>query len=268
MGVFALGALGGYALGTTVSKDDAESGTEQAEAFLAGLGEGSGGSASQEAQERGYAAGTASGRKLGSQRGRLAGEAAAELARTPPERERVRRPGTPTGPDPNSTGEVLVVGDSLEELSGPYLAGHLPNVDLTISAEGGYNSYQIFDLFEASFVPSQRVVVFDAGTNDNPSYPDILASNLAAVAEAIGDRCMVVPTIHAPPVDGVDSSGKNEVVRAFAASRPGTQVPDWAAAVAAHPELMQPDNLHPLAEGADLRARLIAEGISACLAQG
>ena len=32
-------------------------------------------------------------------------------------------------------------------------------------------------------------------------------------------------------VDGVSSRGKNRVVRAFAAARPGTQVPNWAAAV-------------------------------------
>ena len=51
----------------------------------------------------------------------------------------------------------------------------------------------------------------------------------------IGDRCMVVPTIHGYTVNGVDNTGKNRVVHEFAASRPGTQTPDWAGAVAAHP---------------------------------
>ena len=74
---------------------------------------------------------------------------------------------------------VLVVGDSLEELTSPHLAKLLPGVRLTINAVGGYNSYQIFDLFQESYEPSQRVVVFDAGTNDNPGYPQILAGNLA-----------------------------------------------------------------------------------------
>jgi hypothetical protein len=76
---------------------------------------------------------------------------------------------------------------------------------------------------------------------------------------------MVVPTIHGFTVDGVDNTGKNNVVAAFAASRPGTQVPDWARAEATHPELMQADDLHPTAAGADLRARVIARGIKACL---
>ena len=163
-------------------------------------------------------------------------------------------------------GGVLVVGDSLEELTSPYLSKFLPGVPLTINAVGGYNSYQIFDLFQQSYDPSQQVVVFDAGTNDNPSYPQILAGNLAKVAAIVGDRCMVVPTIHGLHPGGVDDTGKNRTVAEFAASRPGTQTPDWAGAVASHPELMQADNLHPIEAGAELRARLIAQGVMGCLA--
>jgi hypothetical protein len=163
---------------------------------------------------------------------------------------------------------VLVVGDSLEELTSPYLSRYLPGVELTVNAVGGYNSYQIFDLFQESYDPSQDVIVFAAGTNDNPSYPEILAGNLAKVAEIVGDRCMVVPTVHGLHPGGVDDSGKNRAVAEFAASRPGTQVPDWAGTVASHPELMQADNLHPVAEGADYRAQLIAQGVEGCLAYG
>ena len=160
---------------------------------------------------------------------------------------------------------VLVVGDSLADLTSPYLSRYLPGAELTINAVGGSNSYQIFDLFQESYDPSQSVIVFDAGTNDNPAYPQILAGNLEKVAAAVGDRCMVVPTIHGLTVNGIDNTGKNEAVAAFAASRPGTQVPDWATAEETHPELMQADDLHPIAAGADLRARLIAHGIKACL---
>jgi len=162
-------------------------------------------------------------------------------------------------------GGALVVGDSLEELTSPYLKQYLPGVPLTVNAVGGSNSFQIFDLFQESYDPSQSVIVFDAGTNDNPAYPEILAGNLRKVAAEIGDRCMVVPTIHGLTVNGIDSSGKNRVVEEFAASRPGTQVPDWATAEETHPELMQADDLHPIAAGAELRARLIARGIRACL---
>jgi hypothetical protein len=162
-------------------------------------------------------------------------------------------------------GSVLVVGDSLEVLTSPYIQRYLPGIKLTINAVGGYSSIQIFELFQESFDPGQTVVVFDAGTNDNPNYPQILQSRLAAMAQVVGQRCVVVPTIHGLPVEGATDAGKNRVVQAFAASRPGTQTPDWARTVATHPELMQPDNLHPDARGADYRARQIAEGVKACL---
>jgi hypothetical protein len=174
---------------------------------------------------------------------------------------------TPNAPASGSGG-VLVVGDSLEVLTIPYLKRYLPGVPLTTNAVGGYNSYQIFDLFKRSYDPSHSVIVFDAGTNDNPAYPQILAENLSAVAAKIGDRCMVVPTIHGLTVNGIGNESKNSVVSSFAASRLGTQVPDWAGAVAAHPELMQADSLHPAPAGADYRARLIAQGIKGCLAFG
>lgn len=162
-------------------------------------------------------------------------------------------------------GGVLVVGDSMEELTSPYFERYLKGIPLTVNAVGGSNSYQIFDLFQESYDPSHSVIVFDAGTNDNPNYPQILAENLQKVASAVGDRCMVVPTIHGFTVGAADNTGKNRVVAEFAASRPGTQVPDWAGAIAADPGILQSDGLHPTPEGADLRAQLIAQGILACL---
>jgi len=164
------------------------------------------------------------------------------------------------------SGRVLVVGDSLAELTDPYLGHLLPGVPLTLNAVGGSNSFQIFDLFQESYEPSDSVIVFDAGTNDDPHYPQILAENLAKVAQTVGNRCLVVPTIHGFTVSGVDNAGKNRVVAEFAASRPGTQTPDWAGFVHTHPQLMQSDNLHPIEAGSEARARLIAAGIDRCLA--
>lgn len=162
-------------------------------------------------------------------------------------------------------GSVLVVGDSLEELTSPYLEKYLPGVPITVNAGGGYNTFQIFDLFQEAYNPSQSVIVFDGGTNDNPQYPEILAGNLAKMAQIAPNRCYVVPTIHGYTVNGYNNDGKNKVVFQFAAAHPGTQIPDWATFEAGHPELMQSDDLHPIAAGADARAQLIAQGIAACL---
>jgi len=165
-------------------------------------------------------------------------------------------------------GRVLAVGDSLEELTAPYLQHFLPGVPITVNAVGGSNSFQIFDLFQESYEPSDSVIVFDAGTNDDPEYPQILAENLKKVAAIAGEACLVVPTIHGFTVNGVDNTGKNQVVAEFAASRPGTQTPDWAGFVHTHPQLMQSDNLHPIEQGSEGRAELIASGISRCLRRG
>jgi hypothetical protein len=73
-----------------------------------------------------------------------------------------------------------------------------------------------------------------------PAYPEILAGNLAKVAGIVGDRCMVVPTIHGYTVNGIDNTGKNRVVAEFVASRPGTPVPDWAGTVATHRQPASP----------------------------
>jgi hypothetical protein len=173
---------------------------------------------------------------------------------------------TPAARAAEGSGRVLVVGDSLEELTSPYLQHLLPGVPLTVNAVGGSNSFQIFDLFQESYEPSDSVIVFDAGTNDDPEYPQILAENLAKVVQTAGDRCIVVPTIHGFTVNGVDNAGKNRVVAEFAASRPGTQTPDWAGFVHTHPQLMQSDNLHPIEAGSEARARMIAAGIDRCLA--
>ncbi len=161
--------------------------------------------------------------------------------------------------------KVLVVGDSLQESTSLYLDQYLPGVELTVNAVGGSNTFEILDLFEESYDPSYSVIVFDGGTNDNPNYPQILEENLAKVAATVGDRCMVVPTIHGYTVEGANNRGKNRVVHAFAASRPGTQTPDWATVANTRPDLMQEDNLHPSEEGADYRAQLIADGIVGCL---
>jgi hypothetical protein len=266
---------GGYLLGASRAPDAHDAHVErvaaQRVAFKRGYAAGY-----DRGLSRGRAAGTAAGHRAGATRGAQDGGATARktiqralVAQRSRSLARGSGGGTTSSPPLPGSGGVLVVGDSLEELTSPFLQKYLPSTQLTINAVGGYNSLQIYDLFQQSYDPSQSVIVFDAGTNDNPAYPEILAGRLQAVAQQIGNRCMVVPTIHGLTVNGIDSAGKNRVVRDFAASRPGTQTPDWAHVVETHPELMQSDDLHPtVPAGADFRARLIARGVKACLRQG
>lgn len=281
----AAASAGGYVLGDSAKPDDADAITAKEQATAAAFAQASLESMSS-SLERGIEQGEIDGENRADDEGAADGavdgqraaadEAGGTLAsrRGPGERNGGADPGDGNfrlgggNPGPlDGSGEVLVVGDSLEVLTSPYIEQYLKKlgITVTVNAVGGYNSFQIYDLFQESYDPAQSVIVFDAGTNDNPNYPEILAGNLDKVASTVGNRCMVVPTIHGLVVDGVGNQGKNQVVSEFAASRPGTQTPDWAGAVAQNPQLLQPDDLHPVPEGADYRAQLIVQSIQACL---
>ncbi|MFN8112728.1 MAG: hypothetical protein U0R51_05965 [Solirubrobacterales bacterium] len=265
VGVFVCGAFAGaYLIAVSKAPDGAEARKVRAEASdrtyaVAQLG------AFGDGLRFGLEQGLSDGVVDGEQQGRRAGIAAVESVLAQRRPEPLRGPSLSTSRLPG-TGDVLVVGDSLEVGTSPFLDQYLPGVRLTTEAEVGLSSTAIADLFAKAFRPSQSVIVFDAGTNDDPSTPDVLAANIAKVADQANGRCLVIPTIHAPAVNGVDQAGKNRVIRSFASTHAGTQVPDWASAVAARPELLAEDNLHPNAVGADFRAQLIARGIRACLA--
>jgi hypothetical protein len=160
---------------------------------------------------------------------------------------------------------VLVVGDSMEVGSAPYLRAALPGV--RVDAEVGRPSSEGVRVLAARLLPADDVVVFPLGTNDSPASPDALAADLSAAARLAGDRCMVVATIARPPVRGVSVAGLNRVVQAFAA-RTGAQVADWRAAVGAFPSLVGRDGVHAVGDGYALRASLIAEAVDTCRAGG
>ena len=160
---------------------------------------------------------------------------------------------------------VLVVGDSLEVGSGPYLRAAVG--DLRVDAVKGRPSSEGVRVLAAQLSPADDVVVFPLGTNDSPAAPQALAADLDAAARLSGDRCMVVATIVRPPVGGVSVAGLNRVVSAFAA-RTGAQVVDWRGAVQAFPTLVGSDGVHSNGSGYALRASLIAQAIDACRSGG
>jgi len=160
---------------------------------------------------------------------------------------------------------VLVIGDSLEVGSGPYLRGLLPGV--AVDAEKGRTTSQGVRVLASRLDASVEVVVFGLGTNDSPSNAGGLAANLAAVRQLAGDRCVVVATISRPPVGGVSVGAINRVVEQFA-GRSAAQVADWRTVVASIPSLLVRDRVHATGEGYSVRATLLAEAVQGCLAGG
>jgi GDSL-like lipase/acylhydrolase family protein len=172
---------------------------------------------------------------------------------------------SPAGAFQDSGEGVLVVGDSLEVGSGPYLKRLLPGV--SIDAVKGRTSTEGVDVLASRLDPSDRVVVFPMGTNDSPADPSRLAADLAAVRQLAGDRCIVVASLRRPSVGGVSIAGLNRVVEQFAAQT-GAQVVDWNTVVQALPSLLVGDGVHGTGEGYSARASLIAEAVQACGAGG
>jgi lysophospholipase L1-like esterase len=163
---------------------------------------------------------------------------------------------------------VLVVGDSLEVGTGPYLRGELTGTEVAVDARIGRPSGEGVRVLGQRLRPGYRVVVFDLGVNDNPSQPGALASDLAAARRLAGKRCLVVATLERPPLAGVSVAGLNRAVESFAAGAPNVRLVDWHAAVSGRAGLLSADRVHPNPEGYALRGRLVAEGVRACLGQG
>jgi hypothetical protein len=159
---------------------------------------------------------------------------------------------------------VLVIGDSLEVGSGPYLRSALPGVPLDLDAEKGRTSSEGTKVLAERLGARHGVVVFPLGTNDSLSNPGVLAANLATVGQLAGDRCIVVATIARPPLRGVSAEGLNRVVEQFA-GHTGAQVADWRSVVRSIPSLLGRDRVHATGEGYGLRATLVAEAVQNCL---
>jgi hypothetical protein len=162
------------------------------------------------------------------------------------------------------SGGVLVVGDSLEVGTGPHLRRELAPTPVTIDAKTSRPSSVGLEVLARKLRGGHRVVVFDLGVNDDPSQPGLLARNLEAVRERVGDRCLVVSSLSRPPLNGVTIDGMNRVIRDFASATPEAKLFDWRDATESDPGLLGPDRLHPGGAGYAARARMLAEVIGSC----
>jgi hypothetical protein len=163
-------------------------------------------------------------------------------------------------------GPVLVVGDSLEVGTEPYLRQELGGVELDVDAKTSRPSSDGLAILQGALGPQHEVVVFDLGTNDDPSNPEGLAANLETAAQIAGGRCLVFATINRPPLNGVSDDGLNNAVEQVAAAT-GARVADWRS-IASRPGVLQPDGVHATASGYALRAGLVADAIRSCSAGG
>jgi hypothetical protein len=106
---------------------------------------------------------------------------------------------------------VLVVGDSLQVGSGPYLEAALGALSVEIDHRTGRGSAEGLSILRSRLPADHAAVVFDLGTNDDPSLPGALASDLAGARGQILSRCgrpgAAATRQHHPAVRGPASPG-------------------------------------------------------------
>jgi|SRR5829696_946647 len=163
---------------------------------------------------------------------------------------------------------VLVIGDSLQTGTGPYLERELGSLPVEFDFRNGRGSAEGLERLRLRLRPEHTIVVFDLGTNDDPRNPDALYANLSTARGLAGDRCMVVSTILRPAYAGVGPEGLTAAVERFAAGDGNTVVADWYAAATSSPEILYGDGYHARPEGYALRGKLIADAVTACSGGG
>ena len=165
-------------------------------------------------------------------------------------------------------GSVLVIGDSLQVGTGPYLEQQLGAIPVESDDRQSRRSAEGLEALRARLSPEHTVVVFDMGTNDDPSNPEAFYANLQAARAATGDRCLVVATVLRPPYNGFSVDAMNAALERFALDNPGVQLVDWYGVATSTSGILYDDGVHARPEGYALRGRLIADAVRSCGGRG
>lgn len=164
---------------------------------------------------------------------------------------------SPEQADPFTGGEVVVVGDSVTIAAAPSLEADLPGV--AVNAEVSRSVYAALPALQAMDAGGARpCVVIALATNGS-----VETDQLDAILSYLGpDRGLVLVTAHGP-ARTTWIPPANETIRAFARAHPDrVAVADWDAAVAARPDLLLDDQVHPVPEGGELYAQTVTDAVA------
>lgn len=169
--------------------------------------------------------------------------------------------GASTAPLPASQ-PTLVLGDSLALVAYPYLASMLPDRYVSYVAEVGRSTAKIATALEAEkSIPP--VVIVSAGTNDQLAAD--VGPAAARIVTALGSqRCAVWVDVVRPDSYGDPAAQVNAAIDAAVTGHPNVTVLRWSEMVAAHPEYLAHDGIHPTEVGAKARAQAYADASKAC----
>lgn len=176
--------------------------------------------------------------------------------------------------------KVALIGDSITATSEGVLRDELVrSYHLDIEATPGYRTDQLLPAARQAAAEQPEQVVINLGTNDAfQSWP--IEQSEASLRELIGlfpqARCVHLVTVNERILD-LQQTGLtprlqayNQMLARVAASRPGTDLVDWTAAVDAYAAAGEPsgpftfDSVHPLEPGQRDLARLYHRALDAC----
>jgi lysophospholipase L1-like esterase len=161
--------------------------------------------------------------------------------------------------------DVLVLGDSLALDVYPWLADLLPDRYVSYAAVVGRDtpatSAALRTLDADGQVPP--VVLVSLGTNDFDAKSFRMAAE--QILTLLGPRrCVVWSDVVRPTTIRGDAAAINAEIDMLAATHPNVHVMRWSATVAAHPDWLSGDGIHPGQEGAAARAKSFADEALAC----
>jgi peptidoglycan/LPS O-acetylase OafA/YrhL len=165
-----------------------------------------------------------------------------------------RQAGPVVPPEPRSGADITAIGDSVMLASAPALLAAFPGIDIDAVVSRSPRDAPELLAQKAAAGALRNTVVIGLGTNGYLGT-GTLDRDLAAVGP---DRHIVFVNIFAdrPWLDEVDGD-----LAAFVAAHPQTALADWHDAIAARPDLLGPDGIHPGSQGGVLYADCVASAL-------
>jgi hypothetical protein len=190
--------------------------------------------------------------------------APAGVGLTPGAAEPADATDTATPPPLPPSADTLILGDSLGLTVYPWLADLLPDRYVSYQAEVGRSTPATGKkLGSISGVP--QLVIVSSGTND--PVANVLEESARTILDDLGpSRCVVWVDVVRPDTVGDSQTMMNAALDRAVSGRSNVRLLHWTALVAAHPEWMSGDGIHPNEAGSQGRAQAFADAAKGCSA--
>ncbi len=163
--------------------------------------------------------------------------------------------------EPQFTGAVTFIGDSLNVGLEPYVTDELAGWDLRHHNRAGKRTQEGLDELRLLGEPLAPVLVVSLGTNDFDGDAELFERQIEEFLERAGARrCVIWSTLWLNgPLDEL-----NDELRDAARTHPNLELDDWAGLVESRSELLASDGVHGSPDGYAERASRIARIAERC----